>query len=272
MICQKCRTDIPDNTVFCGHCGTRQDQADGWFRDPLGYWDARYFQKGEWTHHIMVAGTPYLEPRINWADTDRSRVEEILVPGERLLFEAQAFWKGKIKYQEDDGIFALTTYRVLKYRTGNGSMSTKRGHGPLHLHWSVVCNRQFLDLLAQRAAAGDPRAAETQRRGVQVLTGYRSEPVVRDRKHRDLVGSMQVTLRQERVLQSAGNIADVLDRWTRSASRTGKMTPFGQSNVENRDLILDLLGYTPVILRLDQLLAAAAASMAAAHAAGAPGA
>ena len=27
MLCRKCKQEIPDNSVFCNHCGTRQETA-----------------------------------------------------------------------------------------------------------------------------------------------------------------------------------------------------------------------------------------------------
>ncbi len=268
MKCTRCSNELPDSARFCGHCGGQQSSNTGWFQDPEGRWEARYFANGQMTNQVLVAGNPYIEPDITVPGVKRSRIEPALSGGERLLHEVYSYWRGTTRtaYFEHDGILAITSYRAIKYQTGKGHRSTTRGEGQLQVHWTLVLNPDYLDLLRRAATAGQRPASDALRNGVQVLSGYRPQPVERDRQHPDLVGSMKVTLLQRQVRDDLGSgwrPDHALDRWVRSASQTGKLTGFGQSRVENKDLVLDLLGSIPTILRIDQLFAAAAASMSA---------
>lgn len=274
--CSQCEKEIPDGVKFCTYCGAQQKSTGaqrgsntGWFQDPEGRWEARYFGDGQMSDKILVGGTPYTEPRVSVADIATSRIGPSLSGGERLLHEVYAFWQGTTKtaYFEDDGILAVTSYRLLKYQTGKGFRSTLRGEGPVKIHWALAWSRDYLDLLHKAATAGQGPAADTLRYGVQVLSGYRSEPMREDRRHPELVGSMRVTLQQRKARDDGQPPGDwrpdqALDRWTRSVTKTGKWTGVGQSKVQNKDLVLELQGSIPTILRIDQLLAAAAESMA----------
>ena len=220
------------------------------------------------TNQVRVAGGTYLDSKRNFADADDSRVETILLNGERLLHEA---WV----YNNKRGILALTSYRVLKYHTGRGDRSTRSGTGPLTLDWELAWNPQYLDLVRQGAAAGEQRAVDLLRSGVKVLAGYRSGPFTKvGRSDPELVGSQTITLwlRVEAdtdqgaavapapVKDGAGwakrlprRLGDVLKRRNRAGGH-----PESASPDENQAMELQLVGRTPTLLRIDELLTAAA--------------
>lgn len=236
------------------------------------------------TDQVLVAGQSYSETRITVADIPTSRIEAVLLDGEQLLHEVWAQWMGTTKtaYVEDSGILALTSFRVLKYHTGKGERSTMRGEGQLVLHWSLVHSPEYLDLLQSAAASGNRQAADVLHSGVQILAGYQSGPVKRGKRDPETVGNRMVKLLQTNFRDSGQGPGGLLDslpgvlgsamrfnrRWqgalhnyNESVVRTGKWTGFGQSKVQNKELDLKLIGPTPDLIRVDELLSAAAEVM-----------
>ena len=236
------------------------------------------------TDQVLVAGQSYSETRITVADIPTSRIEAILLDDEQLLHEVWAQWMGTTKtaYVEDSGILALTPFRVLKYHTGKGERSTMRGEGQLVVHWSLVHNPEYLNLVQTAAAGGHRQAADILRSGVQILSGYESGPVKRGKRDPETVGYRMAKLHQTNIRDSGQGPTGLLDslpgalgsamrfnrRWqgalhqyNESVVRTGKWTGFGQSKVQNKDLDLKLIGPTPDLLRIDELLSAAANEM-----------
>ncbi len=220
------------------------------------------------TNQVRVAGGTYLDSKRNFADTEHSRVETILFNDERLLHEA---WV----YNNKRGILALTSYRVLKYHTGRGDRSTRSGTGPLKLDWELAWNPRYLDLVRQGAAAGEQRAGDVLRARVNVLAGYQSGPFTKvGRSDPELVGSQTITLwhrvevdkdQGEAVAPASEKdpsdsakrlprrMGDVLKRRNKAGSH-----PESASPGENQAMELQLVGRTSTLLRIDELLAAAA--------------
>ena len=220
------------------------------------------------TNQVRVAGGTYLDSKRNFADADESRIEAILFNGERLLHEA---WV----YNNKRGILALTSYRVLKYHTGRGDRSTRSGTGPLELDWELAWNPRYLDLVRQGAAAGERRAEDLLRTGINVLADYESGPFTKvGRSDPELVGSQTITLwhrvevnkdQGEAVARATEKdppgpvnrllrrLGDVVKRGNKAGSH-----PQSASPGENQAMELQLVGRTPTLLRIDELLAAAA--------------
>jgi hypothetical protein len=219
------------------------------------------------TNQVRVAGGTYLDSKRNFADADDSRVETILLNGERLLHEA---WV----YNNKRGILALTSYRLLKYHTGRGDRSTRSGTGPLTLDWELAWNPQYLELVRQGAATGEQRAVDLLRSGVRVLAGYRSGPFTKvGRSDPELVGSQTITLwlrveadKDQGAAVAPGTVkdpgganrlprrlGDVLKRRNKAGGHPDAAPPD-----ENQATELQLVGRTPTLLRIDEVLAAAA--------------
>lgn len=225
------------------------------------------------TNQVRVAGSTYLESKRNFADVDESRIEAILIKGERLLHEVWA-------YNDRRGILALTSYRVLKYHTGRGDRSTRRGAGSLTVHWELVWKPQYLDLVRKSAMTGHGVAPDHLRPGVKIFVGYESGPFKKvGRSDPELVGSKTITLLQRSGIdngQVPPETPDAEKRTFRSAiglnrRRLGRafrrhnqaVTERGKAgsapaSVEDEALELQLVGRTPALLRIDELLTAAA--------------
>ncbi len=272
--CHHCGAVLRPGTKTCENCGAQQGSETGWFPDPAGRWGARYCDNGRVTNQVRVVGSTYLESKLNFADIEESRIEAILIKGERLLHEV---WV----YNDKRGILALTSYRALKYHTGRGDRSTRRGAGSLKLHWELVWNPLYLDAVRKSAETGQGGAPDHRRTGVRVLAGYESGPFKRvGRNDPELVGSKTITLWQrveidkdqvptetpgagEGPLRSAirlnQRLGKAFRRHNQVATETGNQVGSVPSRVEDKVLELQLVGRTPALLRIDELLKAAAA-------------
>ena len=270
--CHHCGAALRPGTKTCENCGAQQGSETGWFPDPAGRWGARYFDNGQMTNQVRVAGSTYLESKRNFADIDESRIEAILINGERLLHEV---WV----YNDKRGILALTSYRALKYHTGRGDRSTRRGAGSLTLHWELVWNPQYLDLVRKSAKTGQGGAPDHLRTGVKVLAGYESGPFKKvGRSDPELVGAKTITLWQRLEIdkdqgppETPGTVKGPLRsairlnrrlgkafrRHNQAATETGNQAGSVPSRVEDKALELQLVGRTPALLRIDELLTAA---------------
>ena len=276
--CHHCGAALRPGTKTCENCGAQQGSETGWFPDPAGRWGGRYFDNGQMTNQVRVVGCTYLESKRNFADIDESRIEAILINGERLLHEV---WV----YNDKRGILALTSFRALKYHTGRGDRSTRRGAGSLTLHWELVWNPQYLDQVRKSANTGQGGAPDHPRTGVKVLTGYESGPFKQvGSSDPELVGSKTITLWQrleidkdqgppetpgavKGTLRSAirlnRRLGKAFRRHNQAATETGDQVGSVPARVEDKALELQLVGRTPALLRIDELLTAAAAAAAA---------
>jgi len=223
---------------------------------------------------VRVVGSTYLESKLNFADIEESRIEAILINGERLLHEV---WV----YNDKRGILALTSYRALKYHTGRGERSTRRGAGSLKLHWELVWNPLYLDVVRKSADTGQRGAPDHRRTGVKVLARYESGPFKGvGTLDPELVGSKTITLWQRVEIDKdqvptetpgAGEgslrfairlnqrLGKAFKRHNQVATETGNQAGSVPSRVEDSVLELQLVGRTPALLRIDELLKAAAA-------------
>jgi hypothetical protein len=272
--CHHCNAALRPGTKTCENCGAQPGSETGWFQDPAGRWEARYFDNGQMTNQVRVVGSTYLESKLNFADIEESRIEAILINGERLLHEV---WV----YNDKRGILALTSYRALKYHTGRGDRSTRRGAGSLKLHWELVWNPLYLEVVRKSEETGQGGAPDHRRTGVKVLAGYESGVFKRvGRSDPELVGSKTITLWRrveidkdqvptetpgagEGPLRSAirlnQRLGKAFRRHNQVATETGNQAGSVPSRVEDKVLELQLVGRTPALLRIDELLKAAAA-------------
>lgn len=271
--CHHCGAHLRPGTKTCENCGAQQGSETGWLPDPAGRWGARYFDNGQMTNQVRVAGSTYLESKRNFADVDESRIEAILINGERLLHEV---WV----YSDKRGILALTSHRVLKYHTGRGDRSTRRGAGSLTVHWELVWNPQYLDLVRKSATTGHGGAPDHLRPGVKILAGYESGPFKKVAKSDpELVGSKEIKLQQrlekhedqgppetpdaeKRTLLSAiglnRRMGRAFRRHNQAVTARAKQAGSAPARVADEALELQLVGRTPALLRIDELLTAAA--------------
>jgi hypothetical protein len=272
--CHHCGAGLRPGAKTCENCGAQQGSETGWFPDPAGRWEARYFDDGQMTDQVRVVGSTYLESKRNFADIDESRIEAVLINGERLLHEV---WV----YNDKRGILALTSYRVLKYHTGRGDRSTRRGAGSLTLHWEFVWNPQYPDLVRTSATTGQGGGGPDHLLpGVKVLAGYESGPFKRvGRSDPELVGSKTITLwprlardkdqgppetrdavkgQLRSAIRLNRRLGKAFRRHNEAATETGNRAESAPARVGDKALELQLVGRTPALLRIDELLTAAA--------------
>jgi hypothetical protein len=266
--CPRCGSVLRPDANLCENCGPRTGSGTGWFQDPAGRWEARFFEDGEMTNQVRVAGATYLDSKRNFADADVSRIEAILLDGEQLLHEA---WV----YNDKRGILALTSYRLLKYRTGRRDRSSRSGTGSLTLDWELVWNPQYFDVARRSATAAQPGAPEPLRSGLMILAGYRSGPFTKvGGSDPELVGGKTMTLSPRLAQENGGGAPAVpaavespsgperqLSRRLAEAFRgrnKAESPPDSAQAKQSQAWELQVVGRTPSLLRIDEVLTAAA--------------
>jgi hypothetical protein len=266
--CPRCGAALRPGATVCENCAPPPGSNTGWFQDPAGRWEARFFEDGEMTNQVRVAGGTYLDSKRNFADVDESRIEAVLLNGEHLLHEA---WV----YNDRRGILALTSYRVLKYRTGRRDRSSRSGTGSLTLDWELVWNPQYLDLVRKSATPGAQGSPGSLRSEVKVLAGYRSGPFTKvGTSDPELVGSKTMTL-WPRVEQHNDEGASAAPVPAKSPSGPAKRVsrrlvevfkgrnkavdqPDSAAAGQGQAVELQVVGRTSSLLRIDELLTATA--------------
>lgn len=174
MLCRKCKKEIPDNSVFCNHCGAKQEAAKRSKGRTRGNGEGTVYQRGKtWTARVIVGW---------WVDDNCVAHPHLRTKGGFKTKKEALEFIPILRQTEGDQLIGITFQKLYErwyddHETKVGE-STMKGYAAAYNHFKPIWGVKFAKLVTEDmqkcldAGSNGRRTKETMKSLANCLYSY----------------------------------------------------------------------------------------------------